>query len=1193
MKKIIKLFSILLLLLPFIKVEAANYIEVNLHTKQDTSETENITYKTPVSLGDPEPDSDLRSLGIKDGYYIYYMTTIPYYGKYKGKTVNLTCIDPGLEVNAAKLKCIPLKNAKIKSVLKNDQSVERDLAVRYLAAQAGLTKGKYSMGALRRSGWAGLEERGGTTYIKDAKKLVDNATGVEEPNADKFRFQVKSGTVKSVGGHKIEATITSGAAVRYTPKFKCVSGSGCTGDPVVTWTPGASEGKITFEVDAPDNCSAKFSVKYDATTGGLYLCVPESSDDSLEDIGAVKSGEQRYLGYIPDSDIDAAGGEGDEGDPIVVPGDTNTTEYPYSVTVKLPDDLRHTICSECECDVPDDITSNIHLCCSDAADSSAREPNINEVFCTLTQKCIESNGKIDQIKDKQIKVEGAYDKESGKYKTSDYINSYCQTYCTERVFVSLPGASKGRNGRYFEFTKNSQGGDGPVIKGSVSCRNIIYYNKWLKDYVKETEYAVEAYNSYQQNINSYYAYQDAYDTTNNANSKEVKITATYSDSCTVCPNTAHAKSVTCTGASQTITYTMNYQKHFEESNQRKYSYKQAKIKYTDDISWIHGFKGFKITEGDTADGAQSPTGYYHITWSWGEGNTSAPSADDFDSSHACSSGTVSCQSVANVATTPTDSCTGTANRSVTINVDPDIETSFTNSKNTYSTNAATEKGYYESHIRNLKTLKELLETCDNYYIDGEGNNDDFVKSKFDYNNIQFVWFVAYVNMESVVKKDENTINLTPSCLFKSSGQYGSGVYDIGKILGYTPDTGGIESPHYDEGGVSTATVYNFKNGETDTVNCSSTNRTRTTGINCRANTVATHVGGATSIDQKYTSDNLYYYTCSYTYPNNRKSYTVYPYGGRTLSDTEFVWQYTKHEGREFVQHSTIFGTYETRWENLHLGSNISGNYKFDEEFNYSGETCTKEAKNSVDPSGNINFYCTLQVSSDLVKIQGCPTELPAISSYENSGSYWNQICCNAGYNGGECQKITDDTLTFTFKIADSTKLFPAAKKNDEGKYDSAGAPKDPATGKKYAYNWFSNKRGTQALLNIENTSMNDELYDPSRITYEFELTPNALKAIKNYNATINNYNSITKGRYDKGSQGSTELVKRYYSDFVNAFYTNGSGGKVVLSANGKTFETGVKASTTTARDTARSRVYWDCYGEEDETRCKNYLDKTW
>ena len=1195
MKRIFKLFIVLGLLTPFVTVNAAEQgIYVTLHRDASHSVTENIIYKTPVGLGKPE-SSDLRSKGVANGYYRYYMTTIPYHATYGSATMNLTCIDPGLEVSVgSSLYCKPIQNAKMASILKQGQSVQRDLAVRYLAAQAGYTKGKYSMGALKRQGWAGLEEIGGTNYISSAMDLVNNAAGGTEPNAANFIFKAE---YVSHAGNTITAKVTSGSPVRYTPKFKCVTGSGCTGDPTVNWAPGSAEGTITFTVDAPDNCNAQFTVEYDATTGGLYLCYPTSSSPG-PGAPSVIAGDQWFVGYLSDTAADAAGAGGAGGAGFAGAGAENSNKFSYPITVKIPDATRKSICpSECDCNVSSEMTYDIHLCCSEAAQSFAKEPNINEIFCTLTQNCVTSDGKISQSLDKQINVPGAYDKDSSQYKTEDSINDFCQTYCTERVYVSLPGASKGRNGRYFEFTKNSQGGDGPVIKGTMSCRNIIYYNKWLKQYVDTTKSAVESYNNYQKNINSYYAYKDILETTNNEGSKPVSITATYSTTCTICAGTDRAKTISCSADSSTVNYTMSYKKHITSTKQ--YSYKKAKIQYKG-TDHVHGFTGLKIVEGDNDKGAQSATGYYDVTWSGGS-DTKGPVASDFPESKGCTSSTESCNSLStDTADTvvPSGSCTETAYRSVDTSHDADIKESYDSTMGSYKSAATSDSGSYDSARAKLTELKEKIEACDKYYQPGgPGNNS--VEDKFDYQHLNFVWFVAYVNYESIVNKDENIINLTPSCSFNSTSEIGTS----GSVpAGY--DGGGVESPHYDSAGTQKAGMENFKDAS---IRCSSIDRNRTgeDGVNCKSVKVSDHVAGNIEIDQKYTSDNLYYYTCSYTYPNNRKQYTVYPYAGKTEldPDNQFIWQYTKYEGREFIQHSTIMGTYETRWENLHLGSIKGGKYKFDDLFNNQGQTCTKEAKSSVDPGGSINFYCTLSVDSDLVKIQGCPTSLDAVSSYENSAAYWKSICCNTGFSSGdECQKITDDSITMAFKTSDSIKLFTDASKNASGEYDAAGAPVDSRSGKKYAYNWFSNTRGTKALMNIENTSKNDELYDPDRITYEFDLTPNALTAIKDYNATINNYNDIKQGSYShimRDSLNNITHVKKYHSNFIEAFYgTNSESGKVVLTytegASTKKFRTNVKALSTTALDTARDRVYWDCFGEESEPRCgTRYLNKTW
>ena len=1155
MKRILRILLVLCFV-PLFKVNAGTVV-----VKIDgggVSLTKNIHYTTPKSQGDPEKEASLnREVGSTSEYYEYYIPTIRYSGSLGGKKIEVTCIDPGVNLKHHYMSCDPISNQTISNIYENSvkyNQVSRDLAVRYLAAQSGLTKGKYGMSALAQSGWNRIKEVGGSSYVHEAMTIVNSNAGGGStnvnPGIDLTNVKFTATYITSAGA-KVTARVTSSSPLSVAPNFSCTSN--CYGGVTVNWAPGASEGTIQFTLDANGKCEPEFVVSYQPSSGGLYKCIPSSQSGAQ-----LYYTEQEFLAYIPTDVLQSLSMPNAGGSTSSKKLGANNAQFKLAI----PGNVKKDVCDNngCtdECNVSTEIKPDVHLCCSESTTSSVTEPNLNEVFCNLKGCLISSDGKRSSL-DNYIDVPEAFDGKSSTYATdeSEHINEYCQTYCTERAYVDLPGASNGRNGKYFQLTSRSTpSGDtyGPYIHGNMSCRNIIYYNKWLKKYLDLTEQAKDAFNNYQYNINSYYAYKDTLDETNIPGYDTLGGYADYNCGCTVpCGNWA-----SCSAKREDRTYTYKFKKNII-ANTHAYNYETVKINYDNNVNYIDRFRGLEIVKDSNQTGAGNIGGYYDIEW-YGD----SPSDDDFPASKGCTA-TTTCSRYAG--SHPTygyplydywdESCNCTANRKTHLPTYNDIKGTYDGTMNGYLSTASGYKSIYDTLMSQLSKMKTDLETCDNYFINGKGSTTEYIRKKITANNVSFEWFVAYVNFQSIVDSDDHIVDLKAECNYSATGEYSSDSRGVG----------GVISPRYNHNEKVDAQIKNFKFGTA--LGCVSINRNA--GNEC-VKTVNPYIQDSRQLyKQKYTSDTLYTYDCIYKYPNNNSKYTVYPYGGYTefSESNPLKWAYTKYDGREYVQHSTIYGTYQTKWLNLSIGSNG----KFDSYFE-NGKTCANEANND-----GVNFYCTMKVESDLVKIKGCPTDL-VVTNEDGSNNEWSKKCCE----GGSCDKTVDDSLTYTFKVVDSTKLFPGTSRNSKDKYDISNAPvgKDSnGNSVRYAYNWFGTNRGTGALKEIEDTSKNDTLYDPSRITYEFELSSKALKEIKNYNSYVNNYNDISP---DTGSYTETSpLVKKYHSNFIDNYYKDG-----VLKFKTKQFKLDIKPLGDSALSSARKKVHWDCYGEESVSRC-NYI----
>lgn len=215
-----------------------------------------------------------------------------------------------------------------------------------------------------------------------------------------------------------------------------------------------------------------------------------------------------------------------------------------------------------------------------------------------------------------------------------------------------------------------------------------------------------------------------------------------------------------------------------------------------------------------------------------------------------------------------------------------------------------------------------------------------------------------------------------------------------------------------------------------------------------------------SADKKYTYDAKYHAVCTWT-EKSKPVYTLVPSG--EVSNT-YLENYTIHDKEYKVYITTYDGTYQTYWD----VSGIGHNGKFDPYFLDGGQTCA--AENPADAS---MFTCKLHIKHSLVLTGKC------------NGTNGTDTTINKE----DCDPHDDGYELFAFKVVDPKEFFPAGTTDENGNT--------------YAHNWTSTTEGQAVMTEIETKAANDSIYAPENISYSFNLTPTAMKHIKNYNVERN------------------------------------------------------------------------------------------
>jgi hypothetical protein len=599
---------------------------------------------------------------------------------------------------------------------------------------------------------------------------------------------------------------------------------------------------------------------------------------------------------------------------------------------------------------------------------------------------------------------------------------------------------------------------------------------------------------------------------------------------------------------------------------------KAKIEYINNRNSAEKFQKFQVVKGP--DGTYTNTGgFYDITFTGDENLGGCPSSTATTYDGSC---TVEGRWCTNATCTTYEDNTHQLDKTVDLDTSSfatseyptDIKETVDGILNqTYDDYVSGKKSSYDTAVTKIEKSFEAIEKCDKYFDADSADYLAFLNTKWQEPTVQFTWFYTYLNASSIVSEHREDVGykqVGAECKYHPSGEMQS----------YDAETG-TEPPHFDEKNTNTEGHYKtFTSG--GTISCNNNNPKCSGG---KQESKLTGLLLEKSKLQKYTSDTKYWYKCEYQADESGDKYTVYPYGGYVSESVGANTRaYTKYSGRLYVEYSTLKGTYQTNWTFSKLGSNIGGGVgKFDDDFT-NGKDCTSNYNGAEAGS---SLYCTFETSESLTKIRGCSDLTVSLFSGSN---HWRNLCCDHG----NCEVKNDDTLSFSFKIVDSHDLFPGTTG-----YSAANAPTGTNSNgetKQYAYNWFNTTKGQTNMKKIEDNSGNEHEFNKDRITYQFHLNAKAINTIKEYNAHINNYNSLVAGNYTSGTN-ETGPATKYHSKFIEDFYndkiqlyrSSGSGSSDVQAIGSPVVLKTRSYGGTSALSTARKRVRWDGNASEAET----------
>lgn len=969
------------------------------------------------------------------------------------KTVPAICMDPLYKAyQGPAIQCTPVNTttetgAAIKYLMANygDKTgtalIAPLLAIRNLAYSAGVTSSTNTAAAAIGS-WSISEGTGfdgnpsmaqaaanyaasgpNGSYLATAQALVTTAKAAprdasvaSDAGEYVFTFTLKN----SDASGNIEYIVSSNYNVAGNVTFTCSGGCSVTGQ---TWATNSKKG--TLKIHVP--CSGEDVVEYTITYN--YMPDAEHQNNTSSAKGAVYScrpaGDKVQGFLVYDGDNATGGGPGMQ---------TGTYNGQYTCTL---------------CDAHGSLVKDVKMCCDSGQDSTVREPQIKQLFCNTTKSDVRVIGNV-----------------PGNQALTDYydkrVNTYCKTYCTERVYVTTPPAISGRNGKYFKLTGTGHGGTGPFFEGYKTCRLVTDYKKWQNNYVKATEDANAAYNSYQQNKALYDSYQKALETINSHGDHDYSSSVTGSVTYTGTCSSTHCSSLSC---SDTISVTCDfwYKYNVTASTYPTYTYTKSRIQWNTSKN-IQDYSGLKVLTNGNGSERGSVTGYYKTEWK----NDYCGAAATKSLSTTCNySYTCRCEVTCPAGTKEedkpcySDNCTcydsenatGTGYRGRPSRDVTDIQGEFSSSMGTASSAASTASSNYSTATGKLQELEELLGECNNYYTEGDGHGSE----NYGFNpTVNFIYYQVYVNSSSKVDLLANYVPFDVTCNPQPA------VVASGDISDSHGNSLGVNAEQYNTAGSAAhlAQVHNFKGS-----------------VHCNNN--SPYCGATLETDlsdrqyyQKYVTDAYYYDSCTST-DESETNYTIYPYGSvQSYSSMSDIYT-TGHPGYHYVEFSTFRGEYLTLWMLSGLGTPAKKGYgaRFDDYFK-EGTTCSGASISAELGSGVAGLSCKLGVRSSLTLIKGCMDGVKSKTNYIEK-------CCPSG----NCNYRGEDELAFSFKIVDSEKLFPDDGHSPEGDY---------------AANWYTYDP-RHYLNEIEDNGRNGQTFAESRKTYEFILTTSDLEAIKEYN----------------------------------------------------------------------------------------------
>lgn len=752
--------------------------------------------------------------------------------------------------------------------------------------------------------------------------------------------------------------------------------------------------------------------------------------------------------------------------------------------------------NKCSEPVPEPV-ANVNNCCESDTVSTVKEPTLNELFCR------NEDLQVDYFNDKP-----------GNQKYIEYNSEltgedekYCKMYCTEDLFTQIPGALTATNGKYFQLASYSIAlSDGtvtvsntqtaPYANSKKRCRIKVQYDAWLSDYQAEVDNEIEQFNIYQENSANYEMYQDAVDQKKTINLSDVYV------------HCSSEKGITDNYDKGSYSYD-----DFTFKTGEEYRYRKVKIK--DDLR--NTYKSEEIID----NGMDRKTHREKSYWA-GDLQAVINAIKDKQSKDGTEAGreVIGYKERKPIYRSYYWSCSTSSDAQKLLGLEgeiEDVETVRTNYKNTRE--AAKES--YNASVNKIKELQKTLTRCDYYFnknskFDGEndvtfggtsGSTDLYnvttTMSTFKYTQVYQDDYGNPKEAQVSVLYEQNckkTLdeNVDGTHVFANSEQAGSGNYSsiysksgntetmivFGKELG-----GALEYSHTDASlGLTTYYKKFLAERKYD------------------ANKLFWH-------DGKYISEctweraNVDKYTIDSdgsvieTSPNDPDSpiYRLVPRGEVYNYKSDLI-NYTDHSYL-FTYSTSYDGHFETYWNLRGFGENG----KFDTYFENGGQTCAAQ-----NPADSELLTCKLNAF--------------------HGGSFYG-CCCGDGngvtYKTDSCESYDDKAVLYDFKIIDPAKVFPASTDG-------------------YAENWKT-ETGKSVQEAIEALGANLNTYSPKALSYSFRLTPNDMKQIKQYNASLNGYGGYTDNNLEcdcSAGQGDKDNGKSCVQ-CKSRFLTNLANGKIL------------------------------------------------
>lgn len=872
----------------------------------------------------------------------------------------------------------------------------------------------------------------------------------------------------SQGSIEINKISDDGTTIKYSLTASGISSVELLCDKCTINTPSVdlSSGNAIIIVTPPTNCD-EFTIKAYYVPSGTFTCSAEVTNQYQNLITKLDSG--------------------------LVGGTSSISGTPIQTFTDARDGCG--TCCRIGSESVNTIIADVHNCCYDNKESVVQEQQLDALFCKETtlgveyykKKCNISNFRDNELNNALVA--------SGESSTSDY----CEIYCTERVSVTVPEALKTNSNHFFELkevTAYGRTSKSPVVESVKRCRMLINYEKWHNDHENIIKEEVKNYNK----IQEYATYEKMY-----SDAKKTKVNETITIECEeILPSASKTCQGTCTKpvtedddetptddnstpsnrgttttttttATRTTSYTCTETvtavakssckdaEHGLDSSTgkcknrvitKKLSYDKYEfenksyntIKYNEHTN--HNTMTISLAGDNTINAPE--------TWkAWSDNlendinqikndikNEAKTNKETSNTVGSCKTGYTSSSGTVETKNSHWKCWIKNSSDETEENTENnklDVEDRILNIPSKIANYKALKENAindYNKQIENAKKMENVLNTCNNFFNTQQNFNFNPQLDSFEYLQI-------FPDVKSANRRGNTITKINfedANCSY--SVQRNGTIQDI------------IQEDRYSTSFGSSAEIVKDMQKIEDT---SYTNVLKSYTNFYDNDTTAYYANKA------FSTDALYRQVCSW----EEKEQKLYSVGGRVDTEVSVTEQWNSFTYRYTIHTTTYGGIFDTRWNLKKLGTNG----KFDQYFN-NGNVCSLST--SAFATTNGPFHCGLENENKIIRTGGC------IPLY--------------GYTVGlekECPKPSSDNLMI-FKIIDTQNIFPACK--TECAYsDSCN------TGCDYAYNWLETSKGKTVIDKIQKDSKDGKTYSNEKISYQFTLTSNDLKTIKEYN----------------------------------------------------------------------------------------------